>query len=270
MPRPHADGSDRFGEEFWDALSRFRPPLDSSSGGFGDDRGGVTVAARVRDAWLRIALAEHASVASFSRFSMQLMALGAPPGLIAEAHRAALDEIVHARVCFALASAYGGEDFGPGPFSLEGHVLGEDSVEAIVSSTVEEGCVGETVSAAIVGECARAAREPLVARALTAIAEDEARHSQFAWACLGWALEAFGAKARTSAESAFERAFGAFRQRAEAACAAQGAETQAVLAAHGHLGRAICGRIELRVIAEVLEPTARDLIAGESGQPPGT
>ena len=54
-------------------------------------------------AWTADALLEHASVASFSRLSLALLAVGAPADLVALAHRAALDEIRHARLCFALA-----------------------------------------------------------------------------------------------------------------------------------------------------------------------
>ncbi|HVM69350.1 MAG TPA: hypothetical protein VM204_05885, partial [Gaiellaceae bacterium] len=47
---------------------------------------------RLERHWLREAAAEHASVASFSRFSLQLLAVGAPPDLLVAAHEAALDE----------------------------------------------------------------------------------------------------------------------------------------------------------------------------------
>jgi len=38
-------------------------------------------------------LKEHASVASFSAFSLQLIAVGAPSPLLQGAHQAALDEV---------------------------------------------------------------------------------------------------------------------------------------------------------------------------------
>ncbi|MFZ5897429.1 MAG: hypothetical protein ACOY0T_40625 [Myxococcota bacterium] len=67
------------------------------------------------DEWARAACFEHASIASFNRFSLELLALGAPGDLVERANRAALDEVRHARLCFALASVYAGDDFGPGP-----------------------------------------------------------------------------------------------------------------------------------------------------------
>ena len=49
-----------------------------------------------------------AEIASFARTSLDLLALGAPADLVAETHRAALDEIEHARIAYALASAFSG------------------------------------------------------------------------------------------------------------------------------------------------------------------
>ena len=66
--------------------------------GFGESRGpqlaDLTAAAcnRLAAEWSRDALAEHASIASFARFSLQLMAVGAPSALLADAQRAASDE----------------------------------------------------------------------------------------------------------------------------------------------------------------------------------
>ena len=59
----------------------------------------------LREAWLADALLEHASIASFSRFTLELMALGAPPSLVAASLAAGDDEIRHARACFSLSAA---------------------------------------------------------------------------------------------------------------------------------------------------------------------
>lgn len=57
-------------------------------------------------AWTTAARAEHASVASFARFTLQLLHLGAPADLVADAQQAALDEVRHARLCFGVAVAW--------------------------------------------------------------------------------------------------------------------------------------------------------------------
>lgn len=64
--------------------------------------------------WLDSALLEHASIASFARFSLHLLAVGAPPELLERTQRAALDEIEHARLAFAIvARGRGGRSRSP-------------------------------------------------------------------------------------------------------------------------------------------------------------
>jgi hypothetical protein len=72
-----------------------------------------TVRERAAAHYLAIAKLEHASVASFMRFALALLAHGAPADLVRDANAAALDEIEHARAAFALASALAGEPLGP-------------------------------------------------------------------------------------------------------------------------------------------------------------
>ena len=56
---------------------------------------------------------EQASVASFARFSLDLLSVGAPADLVDDAHDAAKDEIQHAKLAFGLASFYLGETVQP-------------------------------------------------------------------------------------------------------------------------------------------------------------
>jgi hypothetical protein len=78
------------------------------------DDGGVP--ARLADQWRENGKTEHASVAAFARLTLDLMALGAPPVLIAAANRDALDEIRHTELCFSIARALDGQSVSPGPF----------------------------------------------------------------------------------------------------------------------------------------------------------
>jgi hypothetical protein len=70
--------------------------------------------------WTNVGLMEHASVAAFARFTMELAALGAGAELVSESARAMSDEIEHAKLAFALASAYAGEAIGPGALDVRG------------------------------------------------------------------------------------------------------------------------------------------------------
>jgi hypothetical protein len=138
--------------------------------------------------WSRNGLAEHASIASFARFSLELLALGAPVSLVRETSRALADEIAHAELCFGLASAYAGERIEPGKLSHDDALSGASFFD-IAKTAIAEGCIGETLAAAEVAEAAERAVDPEVRRALGRIADDEARHAELAWAFFRWALD---------------------------------------------------------------------------------
>lgn len=149
-------------------------------------------------AWAREAGFEHASVAAFARLSIELMAHGAPAELVDAAHAAARDEIRHAQRGYAVASAYGGAQVGPGPLPLA--TVGVASLEELAVDCFRDGCVGETVAALCVAEAGR--RAPAHAAMLAAIADDEARHAELSYRVLAWALGIGGAalRARIAAE----------------------------------------------------------------------
>ena len=216
-------------------------------------------------AWTADALLEHASVASFSRLSLALLAAGAPADLVAGAHGAALDEVRHARRCFALASAYAGEEIAPGPFPLEAEARAGAGLVELAVSTVREGCVGETVAAVTAAEQQAGALDPAVRAVLAEIAEDEARHAELAWRIVAWAVRAGGSEVReATARALFEAIGGAWR--------GPGAEVRAeedgTLRAHGRLGASAAGKAVRAALAEVVVPCARALLAPGAGVRP--
>ena len=249
------------------------PPLPlAGEGGWGgegapgprlDDLGPEARAA-LAAAWTADALLEHASVASFSRLSLALLSAGAPADLVAGAHRAALDEIRHARLCFALASAYAGEEIAPGPFPLEPEVRAAAGLAEIAASAVREGCVGETVAAATAAEQRAGARDPAVRAALAGIAEDEARHAELAWRIVAWAVRAGGSEVRAAAARALVEAVGSARR---GPGAERGEGEEAALRAHGRLSAPAAEEAVRAALAEVVVPCARALLA--SGAPGG-
>ena len=98
--------------------------------------------------WTQAGLMEHASIASFARFSLQLLELGAPPNLISGATRAQADEVAHARDCFSVASVLRGSPVGPGPLNLRGALGSPCSVAQVLLETIQEGCINEPLAAA--------------------------------------------------------------------------------------------------------------------------
>jgi hypothetical protein len=155
-------------------------------------------------AWLEDARMEHASIASFSQFALDLLRLGAPPELVRDCHLAGLDEIEHARVGFAIASKLAGKNLGPG--NLDVGDIHTHSLKEALTAAINEGCIGETLAAGIVAEQARRCSNPNIAEELAKIADDELRHSELAWRFVAWALTRYGAAARVTVEGAFARA----------------------------------------------------------------
>ncbi|PCC72275.1 hypothetical protein SAMN02745121_01477 [Nannocystis exedens] len=141
-------------------------------------------------AWLEDAQMEHASVAAFARAALELMAVGAPPELLAGCAEAGLDEVRHAQVCFALAAAYGGVALGPGPLPPVQPRAG--GLVALACDTFREGCVGETLAALTALRGRRGCAAPAADAALAAIAADETRHAELAWATVAWAIDVGG------------------------------------------------------------------------------
>jgi hypothetical protein len=121
---------------------------------------------------LEDAFYEHASIASFARLSLSLLAFGAPPDLVADAHRAALDEIRHAQIAFASA----GGAVGPGPCPAFAELRAHRTLADLAEETYLDGCIGETKASLELRDMA------------PAMADEEARHADLAWRIVEWAL----------------------------------------------------------------------------------
>ena len=137
--------------------------------------------------WRRAGLMEHASIAAFARFTLHLLALGAPPELVRNAQEAMGDETEHARLAFGLASAFAGRAMGPGPLAIEGALDGFD-LRDFIATLIREGCIGETVAAIEAREALEDVTDPAVRAVLETIARDELRHAALAWRALGWVV----------------------------------------------------------------------------------
>jgi hypothetical protein len=198
------------------------------------------------------ALGEHASVASFGRFALELLALGAPAELVAGAHRAALDEVRHAQIAFGLASAFLGSPLGPGALACDALALRTD-LASFAQALAVEGCVGETLAALVAAARAEAATDGRVAGALASIAEDEARHAELAWRTMAWVLRVGGDEVRRIA-------FAALADGAAGVLAAPRPATRFVdLRSFGVLAAGEVGERLAAGVAAVVEPCARSL-----------
>lgn len=209
-------------------------------------------------AWRADGADEHASVASFLRFGLDLLACGAPPDLVTAAALAAADEVKHAQLCFALAASLDGRAMGPGALDCTGVVARTDLAEA-VTAAVGEGCIGETLAAAMAGAAARLAVDPATIQALQVIAEDEARHAELAWRFVAWAVAA-DVSARDAANAAFAQMLAAAApadpRAALLRCVASDVQT-----AWGRLPAGRWAPLARAVMADVVAPAAAALFA---------
>ncbi|MFO0566379.1 MAG: ferritin-like domain-containing protein [Polyangiaceae bacterium] len=144
--------------------------------------------AALAEHWTRVGLMEHASVAAFARFTLQLLGLGAPAELVRDASAAQADETRHAELAFAFASAYAGLRLGPGALDLSG-ALAPLERRRLLSDVVREGCIGETLAAVEADFLSEHVLCPVVRAALGQIALEETRHAGLAWQFVNWLLD---------------------------------------------------------------------------------
>jgi hypothetical protein len=158
--------------------------------------------------WAESARAEHASVPAFSRLSLSLVALGAPAHLVEAAHRAALEEIGHARLAFSLASAYAGQPVGPGPLPelLNAPAVTATSLAQLAAESLIDGCLLEGVAADVAQRALFGTRDRRVRDVLAVIARDEASHTALAWDVVSWCCEKGGEPVRSSLAAALAKA----------------------------------------------------------------
>jgi hypothetical protein len=213
--------------------------------------------AALTEFFTRSGLFEHASVASFARFSLELLSVGAPASLVLAAQEAMADEVRHAKMCFGLASAYAGEPVGPSALVMENVPLRRTLVE-MATSTALEGCINETLSALVAAEEAARATDPAVKAALASIAEDEARHAELAWRTIAWAMSEGGDEvARALAET-----FAGARAMEPEVVETNGADREK-LATHGWIPADEKRAIMRRAMTEIISPSARALLGSQ-------
>jgi len=237
------------GDDAWlpSATGEEREPLSEPS---------PELRAELAAGWLQDGLHEHASIASFARFTLELMTVAAPPHLIEASNRAALDEAEHARLCFALAARHRGEAVGPGRFPLPAQLEIRRDLTTLAAATALEGCIGETLAAVVASEQARHAVDPHARAALQRIAADEAQHAELAWQTVAWALRQGGDEVRIAVTKVFADARN--HMLPIAVCEQKGGLV------HGRLDAATADAVQRKALEEVVMPCALALLGNLS------
>jgi hypothetical protein len=155
--------------------------------------------------WTRDALDEHASIGAFARLSLQLLGVGAPAALIRATHEAALDQIKHAELCFALASKFTGVPLRAGPLPLPHEIHLSYDLSTIAIEALLDGVVNEGLSAAEARARLRTSADSEERAALRIIARDESDHARLGEAIVAWCLETGGPTVVSAVLGAVER-----------------------------------------------------------------
>ena len=206
--------------------------------------------------WAQVGTHEHASVASFARFAMDLLSLGAPRELVSATTRAMEDEIRHAYHCFSIASAYAGMPLGPSEVEVAGCMDHSGDLAMMLRDAIVEGCIGETIAASIAEWSASYIQDADVSEIVTQIAADEGDHALLAWQFVDWALtkhpELYEV-ARETLESVDASSLSPW--------AAGLSQSDRALLAHGCVPDAVDDHVRRRAYFEVVKPCGDALLA---------
>jgi hypothetical protein len=216
--------------------------------------------AALAEHWSSSGLMEHASVAAFARFTLELLALGAPADLMRSAQQAMGDEIAHAELCFGLARAYAGHAVQPGPLPMGG-ALGELSFVTVVSNAIAEACIGETLAAVEASEACEHTGDPVVRAVLERIAVDEGRHAELGWKFLRWAIASAAPAVREQLRRLTSQLIATELQRTRNPVSSH---TERDLLAYGVLTSGLRSEVRRAALDQLIAPLANTLFDGSA------
>jgi hypothetical protein len=202
--------------------------------------------------WQKIACLEHASVASFARTILQLMACGAPAELLHQTTRAMQDEVRHTQLAATLAECYGAPAGGPGAFPLGGDMSTLNDPGEVLEHIIREACVDETLAAAEVAVANELATDEPTREVLAIISEDEANHAALGWKTLSWLLQRYP-ELLQQAGVIFQQAL------ASKVWPPDAIEEVHIASTGGKLDSHTRAKVQERIISDVIRPCAKKL-----------
>lgn len=155
--------------------------------------------------YLQIARYEHASIASFHRFAMELMQFGAPAELLEMAQKAATDEVRHAQSAFSIGNKLLGTSQQPGKLDI--NIAFHQELVSFASAILEEAAIQETLGVLIATEQLRVCKDETIAQYLREVVTEESEHSELAYASLRWCVEIGGEEIKTLIRERLEQPF---------------------------------------------------------------
>jgi hypothetical protein len=143
-----------------------------------------TYASNLGDRFAAMAFLEAVSVHAFERLERELHAHGASAAMLRDTRRARRDEQRHTAMMTRLARRNGTDarlPEAPAPAPVR-------SLFDVTLENAVEGCVRETYGAVIGLIEGETATESSIRKAMRAVATDECRHAELAWAVHAWAM----------------------------------------------------------------------------------
>jgi len=137
--------------------------------------------------WTFAAQLEHSSVASFARFTMQMLSFSVPADLLLAIQTATADEVKHAQSAAHILSTLTKKQVSFGALPLEGITL-KTSRRELIEALIREACMSETLGVAEITEALRLSEQELVSQHLNTLLEDETMHAALAWRSLRWLI----------------------------------------------------------------------------------
>jgi hypothetical protein len=165
--------------------------------------------ARVAVEWLRRVEAEYTSAAATAELVQWLIRLGASPDLIRDGLRIVDDELEHATLSHATATAAGTDErprLVQEHLGLRRHLDRPLLIDAALQG-VEIFCLGETVAVPLFVAMREGCTVPVARKALDRIVRDEVRHRDFGWTLLEWLVDVHGEAMREVIDAALPAMF---------------------------------------------------------------
>ena len=134
--------------------------------------------------WLKTAQMEHASVASFHQFALDLMRFGASPELLIRTNKAILDEVAHAKAAFAITEGLLGQPVSPSEFHM--NIQPTVNVSDFATKVALEGAINETIAVVLASLQRAKCTDFAIQQFLSDVIREEAEHAELAWDTLRW------------------------------------------------------------------------------------
>ncbi|MEO8876438.1 MAG: hypothetical protein ABI461_12685 [Polyangiaceae bacterium] len=163
----------------------------------------------IGDRFAAMAFLEAVSVHAFARLERELHAHGASAGLLRDSRRARRDEQRHTAMMMRLARRNGTDARLPDePIAAPVRSLLDVALENAV-----EGCVRETYGAVVGLIEGETSPEAAIRKTMRAVAADECRHAELAWAVHAWAMPQLSAAERERVRAAMRVAIDEIAER---------------------------------------------------------